>query len=80
MPPGQHRNHARGAAHGSKTRPASVLRGERAPPAKLREVEVVEIRRLAGLGVPLKEIAALFGVCHSNVWAIVTRRSWRHVE
>jgi hypothetical protein len=48
--------------------------------AKLKEVEVLEIRRLASIErKSYIEIAKAFGVTASNVGNIVRRKTWRHV-
>jgi hypothetical protein len=47
--------------------------------AKLVEGEVLEIRRLRSGGVPVRELAARYGVTPQNVANIVHRRSWRHL-
>jgi hypothetical protein len=48
--------------------------------AKLREEDVLEIRRLKAEGVPMDRLAEAFGVSRPNIEAIVYRRSWRHLE
>jgi hypothetical protein len=53
--------------------------GELNGSAKLREEDVVDIRRLANKGHPSKELAALFLVDASTVRNIVSRRNWKHV-
>lgn len=47
--------------------------------SKLKEAEVVQIRRLRAEGVPSRELADRFEVSRKNVEAIVSRRSWRHL-
>ena len=48
--------------------------------AKLKEAEVKEIRRLYSTGLWTQfQLADSFGVGHSNISAITTRRSWRHI-
>jgi HNH endonuclease len=54
------------------------LMGSRAR-AKLSEEQVLEIRRRKGQGVPMRALAAEFGVCLQNIHAIVYRVSWRHL-
>lgn len=54
-------------------------RGERNGIAKLRSEQIVEIRRLAATGVSRAEIGRAFGVDHSSVSKIVTRKRWAHV-
>lgn len=48
--------------------------------AKLTDDAVREIRRLRAQGVPLKAIAAQFGITMSNVSQIARRKTWTHVE
>jgi hypothetical protein len=59
--------------------PRPWAQGERHPQAKLTFGDVVEIRRLAGLGWPLTDIAPVFGVTRAMVSLIVLRKKWRHV-
>jgi hypothetical protein len=47
--------------------------------SKLVERDVIEIRRRWAEGVPAKELAGRFGVSKSNVEAITSGRSWRHL-
>jgi hypothetical protein len=46
---------------------------------KLREGDVMEIRRLKAAGITMDELASRFGVSRANIEAIVYRRSWRHI-
>jgi len=60
--------------------PEEVLHGERQGMAKLKETEVVEIRKMYASGLWLqREIAAKFGVAMSRISAIVTRKHWKHI-
>ena len=54
-------------------------KGIKNPAAKLTEEQVHEIRRLYSEHVPAKELAERFGMSHAAVWAVATRRSWRHL-
>lgn len=55
-------------------------RGERQGSAKLVAGDVRAIRRIrAETNKTLAEIGAMFGVTGSNIWAIVNRKSWRHI-
>lgn len=54
-------------------------RGESLPQSKLTGADVREIRRLRAGGMPLRDLAELFGVSAANIWAIASYRSWRHV-
>lgn len=56
-------------------------KGERAPAAKLTVELVKEARRLyANGGIGLTSLAPMFGVSVSAIHAVVTRKSWSHVE
>lgn len=62
-----------------KERHGTSNRGERNGISRLTEAKVREIRRLHAEGNPYSALASMFGVCHSNIAAVVTRRSWGHV-
>ena len=53
-----------------------ALRGERVPGAKLREEDVLQIRKLSG---PARIVAHQFGVSKSLIEAIRRRKVWRHL-
>lgn len=54
-------------------------RGERSN-NKLKEEQVLEIRKLYSLGnYSQKEIARKFGVGHTIIGSIVTRKKWKHI-
>lgn len=54
--------------------------GESHPMAQLTAADVQAIRRRVALGRETQaEIAADYGITHSNVSAIARRKSWRHV-
>ncbi len=55
------------------------LEGEDAPGAKLTIETVKEIRLRAAGGMRLRDICKNMGLPRSNVWAIIHRKSWRHV-
>ena len=46
---------------------------------KLTDIKVVEIRRLSSLGVPQRQIARGFHVSQYAVWAVINRKTWRHI-
>lgn len=73
------RNYARAERHNSKTKPETVLRGERHGMARLHEDSVKEIRRLRADGASVAELGVRFGITKGAVSAICTRRLWRHV-
>lgn len=53
------------------------LCGERNPHAKLSELQVLEIRKLFEIGLPVAEIASCFGVSSSTIADIRNGRSWK---
>jgi hypothetical protein len=53
--------------------------GETGTKARLKEVEVREIRRLMAEGASPDELAARFGVGCPNIKAIACGRTWRHL-
>ena len=55
-------------------------RGEAQNFAKLNEASVREIRRLYAGGITSKELGERFGVGAKNIWYVVSRNSWKHVE
>lgn len=54
-------------------------RGESLPHSKLKEAEVMEIRKLRAEGVPTRVLADRFGVVSRTIRVIFQRRSWRHL-
>lgn len=60
--------------------PESFRRGERAPQAKLTEVQVREIRNLLAAGHFQSEVARRFNVSPTAISEIWNRRKWKHVE
>lgn len=55
------------------------LQGSKSRLSKLTEADVLEIRRLASIGVLHRLIADQFGVNRTNIVAITKRKSWRHI-
>jgi len=53
--------------------------GERSVCAKLTNDDVLQIRQRAANGVSYRAIAKDFPVAKSNIWLIVTRRTWKHI-
>lgn len=53
--------------------------GESHPRCRLREAQVIEIRRLAAEGMSRRRLAEMFGVGQGTVQHVVTRQTWRHV-
>lgn len=56
------------------------VQGERSPLARLTEAQVREIRRRCASGETQRTVAEDHGVTQTNVSAIVTRKSWGHVD
>lgn len=48
--------------------------------SKLTEEQVLEIRRRYSSGGDSAGLAKEFGIDKSNVWLIVTRKAWKHVD
>lgn len=58
-----------------------VAKGERVWTAKLDQSQVSEIRERYRTGDgSQRSLAAEYGVSHTVIWQIVTRRSWKHVQ
>lgn len=57
-----------------------ALRGSRHGNSVLTEQQVREIRAAAAQGVPHTVIAANYQIVPSNVWSIVRRLTWKHIE
>lgn len=62
--------------HNDQKKKNRQLRGEDNPPAKLSASQVIEIR---GSKLPTKDISKKYGVSESNIRAILTRKSWKHI-
>lgn len=65
--------------HFTKTKPEAIRRGAAINGSKLTEETVRDIRNLAGIGVPTKDLAATYGMSRASVRRVVTRESWSHV-
>ena len=61
-------------AHGT------TRQGSRVGTSKLTELDITEIRRLRRLGASYRELQTRFRIGHSNLWNILARRTWKHVE
>ena len=69
-------------SHGEKHSKAVLpgrQRGEKHYAAKLTEVQVLEMRRLRGLGASNRELATQFATPISTVQKIILHQTWRHV-
>ena len=62
-----------------RDRKGRQARGERMNTAKLKPNDVHEIRRLAGRGMAIRQIAGMFPVQETTISAIVRRKIWRHL-
>lgn len=60
-------------------RHGTLRRGEAINTAKLREADVLEIRRLRSEGTKLSELAARFSVAWYTIRDIVRGRTWKHL-
>ncbi len=57
-----------------------VLRGEASGTARLKEADVLEIRRLYAIGgFTQKELGERFGVSEAGAQKIIARKIWRHI-
>lgn len=69
----------RGDAHGLRLHPECIARGE-ACNSKLRESEVIAIRRLYATGLyTYKQLADNYGVTFQSIYHIVKRKTWTHI-
>lgn len=55
------------------------VRGERISASKLKAIDVLNIRALAGT-MSQRKIAAVFGVSHSTVGLVLRKEGWAHVN
>jgi len=54
--------------------------GEKNHRAKLKEVEVVKIRKLYSSNkFTQRKLGRMFGVTKHTIWYIVHRKTWRHI-
>jgi hypothetical protein len=67
-------NHRHLRLHGT------VLLGSRNPSAKLDEKNVLIIKRLLTLGIPMTQIAGMYGVTRTTIQKIRDGLRWTHVE
>lgn len=66
-------NNADKIKHGTK------LCGETAYNAKLKNIETIEIRRLASKKVSRIMLGKMFKVSTKTIYCIVTRKTWKHI-
>jgi hypothetical protein len=69
-----------GDRHVRHLRPELTLRGSASPAAKLREQDVVSIRRRHRAGVMQRHLAAEYGVKASLISMIVSGKRWAHIK
>jgi hypothetical protein len=69
-----------GERNGAHIHPERVLRGEQVGHAKLKELDVIDIRDAYKRGLFTRsELAKLFTVTSANIGYILKRKTWRHV-
>jgi hypothetical protein len=56
-----------------------IRRGSRNGKSRLTEDSVAKIRALRTMGFGIHALAEIFGVHHGTIWAVVARKTWRHV-
>jgi hypothetical protein len=47
--------------------------------SKLKDTDIIAIKKLNTEGISYQKLAIKFGVSKSAIWQIITGRSWRHV-
>jgi hypothetical protein len=55
-------------------------KGEKSGHNKLKERDVREIREEGAKGTCRKSLAARYGVCLSQIYYIIARKTWSHLE
>ena len=65
-----------GERHGSRTHPEKYLPGEGCARSKLKDSDVIEIRKAKQSRA---ELAKRYGVTEGNILAVQKRKSWRHL-
>jgi len=68
---------ARGARHGSKTRPGRVISGEDHWDSRLDWPAVREIRARHEAGESTRALAGRYGVRQNTIWKIISGRAWK---
>lgn len=69
-----------GGDHPLRRRPGLACHGQAHPKAKLTEQQVLQIRKEHAAGISYSELAGRYEVDKSNIAAIVTRKTWRHLN
>lgn len=70
----------RGSHHWSHQHPSRVARGEAHGRAHLTADNVRAIRQRYAMGATLKGLAQDYGVTSQNIWNVVHRKTWAHVD
>lgn len=65
--------------HSHKNKLVNLCNGTKSNLAKLIDSQVLEIRSLHEQGKSKSDLAKMFNIGVSNIYAIVTRRSWKHI-
>ena len=65
--------------HADKQRHGTTARGERHGISKNTTAEIIELRKLAAEGKPMKQLAAMFRLSLGGVEKIISRQTWKHV-
>jgi len=68
-----------GDGHWSKAHPERIVMGEKQGLSKLKESDIIEIRRMRKSGMGIVDIAKIFHVDHTNISCITLRKTWKHV-
>jgi hypothetical protein len=73
--------HSQNMIHGCRVlgRKGKSASGETNPAARLRVSDVLQIRALAGK-IPQSQMAAMFHVNQGTISAVITKKSWAHLE
>lgn len=64
---------------GAWTHPDKILRGEQRSSAKLKESDVLQIRKDFADGVDAISLSEQHGVTRRNIYGIVNRKIWTHI-
>jgi hypothetical protein len=72
--------HKENIVHSFQVLKRHVPRGEETGSAKLKEFQVIEIRKRAAAGETYRAIAGDYNVSHVTITQIVLRRTWTHIE
>lgn len=72
-------NVAIGDAHGTRTHPEKIRRGENVINSRLTESAVIEMRRRVLMGDSRKEIALEFGVSVATAVQAINGTTWKHL-